>query len=122
MGDQGDAPAVNGMLLAGKKAGQSVVLQSGTAYEASIDVVDPDGDDLSYRWLVMRESEAVEQGGDTEVVPDVVPVTLVGSNDGRVSLEAPAEPGAYRLFVYVDDGKGRAGHANIPFLVNNAQQ
>jgi hypothetical protein len=35
----------------------------------------------------------------------------------RVVIKAPAEPGAYRLFVYVRDGQGNAGHANIPFLV-----
>jgi len=30
---------------------------------------------------------------------------------------APRRPGAYRLFVYVHDGDGSAGHANIPFYV-----
>jgi hypothetical protein len=32
-------------------------------------------------------------------------------------VRAPSEPGFYRLFVYVHDGNGNAGHANIPFRV-----
>jgi len=39
------------------------------------------------------------------------------SDTDRVVMKAPEEPGAYRLFVYIRDGNGNAGHANIPFLV-----
>ncbi len=39
------------------------------------------------------------------------------SDTDQVVIKAPAEAGAYRLFVYVRDGHGNAGHANIPFLV-----
>ena len=36
---------------------------------------------------------------------------------GRMSFVAPAEPGGYRLFVYVLDGHGGAGTGNFPFYV-----
>jgi hypothetical protein len=36
----------------------------------------------------------------------------------RITLTAPRQPGAYRLFVYVFDGRGSAAHANVPFHVN----
>jgi hypothetical protein len=35
-----------------------------------------------------------------------------------LNLTAPTVAGQYRLFVYVLDGKGHAGTANIPFRVN----
>jgi hypothetical protein len=35
-----------------------------------------------------------------------------------LSVTAPTLPGQYRLLVYILDGKGHAGTANIPFRVN----
>jgi hypothetical protein len=35
-----------------------------------------------------------------------------------LNYTAPTTSGQYRLFVYVLDGKGHAGTANIPFKVN----
>ena len=115
------APRVNGMLLDGKNSEQGVVLNKAERYSASMDAVDTDGGDLTYRWEIMRESEAIQQGGDPEAVPESVPVTINVTGDGKISLLAPAEPGAYRLFAHVYDGQGLAGHANIPFLVENSQ-
>jgi hypothetical protein len=43
---------------------------------------------------------------------------LIRNPESRgITLEAPGASGPYRLFVYVYDGQGHAGHANIPFLV-----
>lgn len=115
------APRVNGMLLDGKKSEQGVVLYKAGQYAASMDAVDPDGGDLTYRWEIMRESEAIQQGGDPEAVPESVAVTIKAVGEGKISLVAPAEPGAYRLFAHVYDSHGLAGHANIPFLVESSQ-
>jgi hypothetical protein len=44
-------------------------------------------------------------------------VTIEAATTGDPVVTTPRSPGAYRLFVYVYDGAGHAGHANIPFLV-----
>jgi hypothetical protein len=111
------SPRIEGMLLDAKTAAQDVVLEAGVPYAAAVIAEDPDGDSLDYRWEVMRESGARQVGGDKESVPEVMPGILDGAKEGGVTLTAPAETGAYRLFVYVYDGMGHAGHANIPFLV-----
>ena len=65
----------------------------------------------------MRESATSKTGGDKEEVPETMTGLLSVANPGSAELRAPDEPGAYRLFVYVYDGNGKAGHANIPFYV-----
>ena len=110
------SPGIETMLLDAKTASESVQIASGKRYAANVIASDPDGDALEYRWEIMRESEATQTGGDLEETPEVLP-GLVDSRGGRAEVTAPDEPGEYRLFVYVHDGRGSAGHANIPFLV-----
>ena len=116
------APSVNGMLLDSKTAEQSVVLEAGEQYSARIDAVDTGGTKLTYQWRLMRESAATQQGGDPEVVPEIVEVPMEVLSDGYITLNAPHEPGAYRLFAQVYDNYGLAGHANIPFMVESLQR
>ena len=111
------SPGVGEMTLDAKTAHDSVVLDAGVQYEATLPARDPDGDALSFRWEVMRESEATEAGGDLEEVPETIEGLIDDPGRDTIRITAPSEPGAYRLFAYVYDGKGSAGHANIPFLV-----
>jgi hypothetical protein len=111
------SPRVARLTLDGRQASENVVLGAGMSYRAQVAANDPDGDMLEYRWEIMRESEATQVGGDRERVPASVPGLLAEAEQGNIAVQAPAQPGAYRLFVYVYDGKGHAGHANIPFLV-----
>jgi hypothetical protein len=113
------APRIGSMLLDAKSADENVVLDAGAPYEAKIVADDPEGDPLEYRWEIMRESEASQVGGDREPVPDVVARMAGAGEGGTIALVAPGQAGAYRLFAYVYDGNGHAGHANIPFLVQS---
>ena len=111
------APHVREMYLDSRRADQSVVLDAGRRYKARLDAIDPEEGELTYQWVIMHESEATEQGGDPEVTPGTVAIDIVAEDDGNITLTAPEEPGAYRLFAHVYDDSGLAGHANIPFLV-----
>ena len=111
------APQVEGVLLDAKGAGEDVALVSGEPYHASVAAADPDRDALTYRWKVMRESTATQTGGDREEVPETLSGLIDDASRNRIVVTAPAEAGAYRLFVYVYDGQGHAGHANLPFRV-----
>ena len=111
------SPTIEGMFFDEKNAVDNVILTADSEYEAGIRATDPDGDALVYRWEIMRESEATQEGGDLEEVPKRIDGLINDPGGGRVRVTAPPEPGAYRLFAYVYDGQGNAGHANIPFLV-----
>lgn len=111
------APRVSRIALDNKTAYDSVILWHGKSYEAKVNAVDPDNDEISYRWEVRRESEAREAGGDKEAIPEVVAGLIADPRGREIALQAPQKAGAYRLFVYAYDGQGAAGHANIPFYV-----
>jgi hypothetical protein len=89
----------------------------GALLEASVEARDPDGDTLSYTWIVKAESTDRKVGGDAEAAPPQFPECILANEGGRVRLRAPATPGPYRLFVYVRDGQGGASADNFPFLV-----
>jgi len=111
------SPRIESMKLDSKSSAVDVVLAEGSSHKATVLASDPDGDELVYRWEIMRESGATQTGGDKEEIPGNIEGLIEGSATNSITIETPGEPGAYRLFVYVYDGQGHAGHANIPFLV-----
>jgi len=70
-----------------------------------------------WRWELREESRDRKTGGDPEAEPPLVPNAIGGGTGPRVTVTAPRQPGAYRLFVYGYDGKGAAATANLPLLV-----
>ena len=109
------SPRVDGMTLDGRPAAANLTLTAGQTYEAGFDVVDPDGDEVSYRWELKPESQATQVGGAfEESIQNLDGLVAAASATARIT--AP-KPGAYRLFAYAYDGQGHAAHANIPFLV-----
>jgi hypothetical protein len=111
------APRVSPISLNGKVAFDNVTLWHGKDYTAKIAVVDFENDPITYKWEVRHESSATEVGGDQEEIPDLVEGLIADPGQQEITLTAPQESGAYRLFVYVNDGNNHTGHANIPFYV-----
>ncbi len=111
-------PRINAFKLEGKVATDNIKLEAGKEYNAMVDMTDPENDPLTYRWEIMKESTTNATGGDAEEVPEVIDKLIVSEPAAEVTFKAPAEPGAYRLFIYVDDNHDHTAHANIPFYVN----
>ena len=116
------APQLKSLELDGKQGQDGVQLVSGQRYDARTRVRDPDDDDLTYRWVLLAESEATQVGGDKEEVPEDLSRYLASNNEPAIELTAPGTEGAYRLFIYASDALGATAHANIPFYVTSDVQ
>ena len=116
------SPRLEGAWLDGKTARDNVRLKPGRTYAARMQASDPDRDPLTYSWEVMEESTERKVGGDRESVPNRVKGVIAEPRSSEITLKAPAKAGAYRLFGYVFDGNGHAGHVNIPFYVDSSAQ
>jgi hypothetical protein len=108
-------PRVESVSLNGQTAAQNIRVKPEGTLSGVIAASDPDGDALQYVFEIMPESTDLKTGGDFETKPPVL--TRFEASTGSVQLKAPSDPGAYRLFFYVRDGKDHCGTANIPFLV-----
>ncbi len=115
------APSAWGLTLNGEVAGASVSVLPASRLTASLQVSDPDSDDLTVRWQVRKEVELRSHGGHFEARPDSVATQFSDHSraDDRhgVTLLAPVDPGHYRLYAWASDEQGGVATANFPFLV-----
>jgi hypothetical protein len=80
-------------------------------------IEDPEGSELSVRWVLRPEAAEYATGGDFRPnLADIDGVVIESSVEG-VRLRMPEEPGPYRLFLYAYDAAGNAATANLPLLV-----
>jgi len=113
------APHIASLHLAGRAATDTVYVQAGQRCPAAAAVTDPDKDALTYRWELLPESTDLKNGGDRESRPAPLPELVVPQGPGQALLQAPAQAGAYRMFVYASDGHGNVATGNIPFYVKS---
>lgn len=111
-----EAPIVDSLNIDKYFRYQDIILAPGSNHNAAVTASDPDKENLSYSWEIKPEAKYASYAGQGEVAPKPFP-GLVSGNSDKVNIKAPADPGAYRLFVYAFDNKGHFSTANLPFLV-----
>ena len=112
------SPRIDSVKLNNLTAYQDVYLQKNKIYSARVWATDPDNDALRIVWEILREGTHFPYGGGGEKKPEAMQSHITESKENQVSFKSPNDSGAYRLFVYVYDGKGHWATANIPFFVN----
>jgi len=106
------APVIEGLFVEGEPE-----FESAADVRVKTAVSDPENGPLRVSWVLRPESGDYLTGGDfRESLPDIEGAVLEGNESGA-RLRLPAEPGAYRLFLYVYDDAGNAATANVPLLV-----
>ncbi|TZF85060.1 glycosyl hydrolase family 2 [Pedobacter sp. BS3] len=105
----------NAVLMNGKKAEDNIKVDKSSTNTASVVATDPDGDPLTYSWMIMKEKTASADGS----LPDGIAGLITDNTLSNISFKAPSETGAYRLIVFVnDDANKKVASAVIPFYVN----
>ena len=77
---------------------------------------DPENDKLNVRWVVTGEADSYATGGDKQAEPEELKDAVTSGDANGATVKLPAEGGIYRIYAYVDDGKG-AATANVSVRV-----
>lgn len=92
-------------------------IDPGTEVVATALVADPEGEQVSLRWILRPESGDYMTGGDFRPSVADIEGAVLEAAGGTARVRIPVEPGGYRLFAYASDPAGNAATANIPLLV-----
>jgi hypothetical protein len=79
---QNRSPRLEELYLDNRIAEDSIELKPAGRHVARAIAADPDGDPLTWRWVLRRESDATQVGGDPEEVPELIRGRLVAAADG----------------------------------------
>lgn len=110
-------PKLDSVRLNNLSAYEGIYLKPGKLYAAEVWSSDPEQDTLQYHWEVLQEGTSFPYGGNGEQRPPSLPGLVKKENSRQITVRAPKEEGAYRLFEYVYDGNQNWATANVPFYV-----
>ena len=92
------------------------VVQRGDTVRVELEVVDPEGAEVTVEWLVRSEAPEYMTGGDAQPLPLELDGIITASSVSGATLVMPGG-GLYRLYLVAHDGAGAAATANVPLKV-----
>ena len=99
-------------------AGKAPTLKPGQVVVATAAVEDPEKDAMNAHWIIAQELSNYNTGGDAIAMPPTFPEAIVVGGVGSCTFKAPEGGGVYRIYTYVQDGKGGAALASATFKVD----
>ncbi|SHN40652.1 glycoside hydrolase family 2 TIM barrel-domain containing protein [Chitinophaga sp. CF418] len=110
---QHKAPALEDMLVNGKKAADNILMQPGALQTAEIRFKTPVIKGLRIMWKVLDEDfdpKSIRRPLERKV--NIIPL-----DSFRVNFRAPEKEGPYRIYSWIYDDYGNVATANTPFYV-----
>ncbi len=111
----GKAPANHAAELKSLKS-SATTLKPSEAFTAEVEASDPEGDELQFRWEITDDLRKRDSKGHEKRPPLID--GRIQSTGAHATIQAPAQPGMYRVFVFASDGKGHVATANVPLQVS----
>ncbi|MEI6107021.1 MAG: glycoside hydrolase family 2 TIM barrel-domain containing protein [Opitutae bacterium] len=113
------APRITPIRLNGRGATAGVVVVPGTMLHAEFALARGEPGEVRIKWALQPESGDKRFGGDRELRPAdlTLPAIPAAVDPRQLNFPAPAQPGAYRLYVTVYGPGPKAATANFPFQV-----
>ncbi len=78
---------------------------------------DPEKDAMTAEWVLLRETNQYETGGDFMATPEQLAKSVHDASTTGATITLPAQAGVYRIYVYLRDGKGGGATGTLPVLV-----
>ncbi|UPK66625.1 glycoside hydrolase family 2 TIM barrel-domain containing protein [Chitinophaga filiformis] len=107
------APALEELLMNGKKAADDILVRPGTLQTAEIKLQLPAAKGLRIVWKILDE----DFNSESSDLPIERKVDISPCDSFRVNFRAPEKEGPYRIYSWIYDEYGNVATANIPFYV-----
>jgi hypothetical protein len=92
-----------------------------TIVELQLKARDPENDPLNVDWVLMEEADSYSTGGDFQETPKSFDENILAGDGSKAAIKLPAADGLYRIYVYLNDGKGGGASANQSIRVRGSK-
>ncbi len=114
------APLAMAITIDKAVATESLYLKPKQIVTVEVEVIDPEQDELTFNWVLLKEVAVRSQGGAFEQEPEqmkITPLNTSSDSEGKLVFQLPERQGDYRIFSYAYDKKGKVANANFPFFI-----